>query len=60
MNLKLYLRLGFRFWLRLDLPYVPVWPGMSQFQQAEAHQDIFKKYDATGQTNEPCSPEHRA
>jgi len=24
MNLKLDLGLGFRFWLRLDLPYVPV------------------------------------
>ena len=25
MNLKLDLGSGFRFWLRLDLPYIPVW-----------------------------------
>ena len=31
-----------------------------ELQQTEAHQDIFEKYDATGETNEPCSPEHRA
>ena len=29
MNLKLDLR--FRFWLRLDLPYV--WPGLSRFKR---------------------------
>ena len=28
MNLKL--DLGFRFWFRLDLPYVPVWLGLSR------------------------------
>jgi len=32
MNLKLDLGLGFRFWLMLDLPYVPVWPGLSRFK----------------------------
>jgi len=31
MNLKL--DLGFWFWLRLDLPYVPVWPGLSRFKR---------------------------
>jgi len=30
MNLNL--DLGFRFWLRLDLSYVPVWPGLSRFK----------------------------
>ena len=33
MNLKLDLSLGFSFWLRLDLPYVPVWPGLSRFKR---------------------------
>jgi len=33
MNLKLDLGLGFRFWLRLDLPYVPAWPGLSRFKR---------------------------
>ena len=33
MNLKLGLVLGFRFWLGLDLPYVPVWPGLSRFKR---------------------------
>jgi len=23
----------FRFWLRLELPYVPVWPGLSRFKR---------------------------
>jgi len=31
MNLKL--DLGFRFLLRLDQPYVPVWPGLSGFKR---------------------------
>jgi len=30
MNLKF--GLGFRFWFRLDLPYVPVWPEVSRFK----------------------------
>jgi len=32
INLKLHLGLGFGFWLRLDPPYVPVWPGLSWFK----------------------------
>ena len=32
MNLKLDLGFGLRFWLRLDLPDVPVWPGPSRFK----------------------------
>jgi len=37
MNLKLDVGLGFRFWLRLDLPYVPVWPGLSRFKHLSRH-----------------------
>ena len=33
MKLKLDLGLGFRFWLRLDLPHVPVCPGLSRFKR---------------------------
>ena len=30
---ELDLGLGFTFWLRLDLPYVPVWAGLSRFKR---------------------------
>jgi len=33
MKLRLDFGLSFRFWLRLDLPYVPVWPGLSRFKR---------------------------
>jgi len=33
MNQTLDFGLGFRVWLRLDLPYVPVWPGLPRFKR---------------------------